>query len=200
MQENNFEDKIDRLDDLEQKIVKCDKCPLCDERKNAIIGSGTFKASLLIVRDYPEYEEDRTGNAWASPLGRLFEKLLRAASIHTARVYVTYLVHCRPLDNKLVAGDIHACEGHLKELIEILEPSIIAICGRRVLHYFFSSNKKIGNTHGNFFEKRIGERDVLIYPLIHPSGMIKFPMTKKQEMYRDLGNLFSKIVELQLEC
>jgi len=194
------EDKIERLDFLDESITKCDKCPLCDERKNAMIGSGTFRANLLLVRDYPEYEEDRTGNAWSSPLGRLFEKLLRAANIHTNKIYVTYLVHCRPQDNKLMANDVKSCKDYLTELINILSPAVVAICGRKVLHHFLGANKKISDTHGKFFKKQINGKDILIYPLNHPSGMIKFPMIKKKEMYRDLKTLFDKMLELKLEC
>ena len=200
LEKNSLEEKIERLDLLEQRIKKCTKCPLCDERKNAIIGSGTFKASLLIVRDFPEYEEDRTGNAWSSPLGRLFEKLLCASNIYTNRIYGTYLVHCRPPDNKLIADDITACKNYLTDIINIIDPAIIAICGRKVLHYFLGANKKILDTHGNFYRRYIFGKSLLIYPLIHPAGMIKFPSSKKFQMFSDLKVLFNKMVELELKC
>lgn len=194
--ENSLE-RIDLLSDLEEKVSGCGKCPLFDDRKNGILGDGSYKSGLLIVRDFPEFEEDRTGNSWSSPMGRLLEKILNAANIHSSKIYSTYLVHCRPVNNKLVMADIKQCQEHLLNLIEILNPAIIAVCGRSVLRYFLGNNKKMSNTHGKFFDRNINGNDLLIYPLPHPSIMVKFP-PKKKEMFMDLNILFKKMKELEI--
>jgi len=194
--ENSLE-IIELLSDLEEKISGCGKCPLFDDRRNGILGAGSYKAGLLIVRDFPEFEEDRTGNSWSSPIGRLLEKILNAANIHSNKIYSTYLVHCRPVNNKLIMADIKQCKEHLINLIEILNPAIIAVCGRSVLHYFLGNTKTIKNTHGKFFDKNINGKDLLIYPLLHPSVMIKFPH-KKKEVFKDLNVLFNKMQELEI--
>lgn len=189
-------EKIELLGEIEEQISVCRKCSLCDDRVNAIFGSGTFKAEVLLIRDYPEFEEDRTSNTWASPSSRLLEKVMHAAHINIHKIYSTYLVHCRPSDNKLIASDIKCCENYTLELLKIMQPKIVILCGRTVCQYFLGNTKKITDLHGEFIENEI--KDVgkfLFYPINHPTTMVRFPLTKKKEMFDDLNKLFAKIVE-----
>jgi DNA polymerase len=189
------EDKIDLFDDLDTEINKCSICPLSDDC-NPILGYGSLKSSILMVRDYPEFGESRTGNLWSSPTARLFNKILHAAHINYNKIYTTYLVHCRPLNNKIISDDIKKCSNYLERIIHIVEPKIIVTCGRLSLHYFLGNTKNICNNRGTFFEKIYNGRNILIYPLNHPTSMIKLPTTKKKEMFDDLNLLFSKMIEL----
>jgi len=191
------EEKIDLLSDLEVGMEKCSICPLSDDC-NPILGYGSINSKVLFVRDYPEFEESRTGNVWASPSARLFNKILHAAHINTNKIYTTYLVHCRPLNNKIIANDIKVCSSYLEGIIDIIDPKIIVTCGRHTLHYFLGNNKNICNNRGNFINKKYKNKDILIYPLNHPTSMIKLPMVRKKEMFDDLNLLFSKMVELKI--
>lgn len=193
----SHEEKIDLLNDLEIKIDKCCSCPLSEECK-PITGFGNINNSILFVRDYPEFEEVRTNNVWSSPTARLFNKILHAAHINYNKIYTTYLVHCRPLDNKILAEDINSCSNYLNNIIEILEPKIIVTCGRHSLHYFLGNNKNINNSRGVFFNKEYDYGIALIYPLNHPTSMIKLPTVRKKEMFDDLNLLFLKMIELKI--
>lgn len=193
----SYEEKIDFLNDLEIEIDKCNKCPLSKDCR-PILGSGSLKNNVLIVRDYPEHEEARTGNVWSSPSGRLFNKILHAAHINCNKVYATYLVHCRPLSNKIVMDNINSCSYYLDRIIKVVEPKIIVTCSRQTLQYFLGKNKSIHNSRSTFFEKQYEFGNTLIYPLNHPTSMIKLPMVRKKEMFDDLNLLFSKMIELKL--
>lgn len=196
---SNLVEKIELLDELEERVAKCRKCPLSDDRINAILGTGSFKAEVLFIRDYPEFEEDRTGNSWASPVSRQLEKIMHASHINVNKMYSTYLVHCRPLDNKLIADDIKCCKQYLLDLIKIMNPKIVVLCGRKVSQYFLGNTKKITDLHGEFIEKEIeGIGNILFYPINHPTTMIRFPLTKKKEMFDDLNKLFAKMIELKV--
>jgi uracil-DNA glycosylase len=193
------EEKIDLLDTLEDNLNNCIKCSLCNTKKNTIIGYGSLKSKVLIIREYPEFEEDRTGNLWASPSARLFNNILHAAHIDSQKIYTTYLVHCRPIDNKMCSEYINNCNSHVEEIIKIIEPKIIVTCGRQVLQYFMGKTKNVSKVRGNFFVKdteNIGE--ILIFPLHHPTSMIKLPNVRKKEMFDDLNILFSKMIELKI--
>jgi len=193
------EDRIDLLDDLENNLNNCKKCSLCNTRKNTIIGYGSFKSKVLIIREYPEFEEDRTGNLWASPSARLFNNILHATNIDIQKIYTTYLVHCRPVNNKICSEYIKNCTSYIDELIKIIEPKIIVTCGRQVLHYFMGNTKNVSNVRGKFFIKNIEDiGDTLIFPIHHPTSMIKLPYIRKKEMFDDLNILFSKMIELKI--
>jgi DNA polymerase len=190
------DEKIELLNDLELDISDCKSCPLFKERKNTIVGNGSFRSDIIIIKDYPEYEEDKKGNAWSSLHSRLFEKMLCIAHFDIRKIYVTYLVHCRPNNNKIYADNIKKCSCYIERLIKIMKPKIIVTCGREVLHYFLGNTKNVSNVRGTFFSKNIEDfGNVLIYPLHHPSTLIKLPMRQK-EMIDDLKILFHKMIEL----
>lgn len=192
-------EKIELLGELEEQVSVCRKCSLCDDRVNAIFGNGSFKADVLLIRDCPEFEEDRTGNVWASPSSRLLEKVMHAAHINIHKIYSTYLVHCKPSNNKLIADDIRCCEGYIIDVLKIMQPKIVVLCGRTVCQYFLGNTKKITDLHGAFINKEIQNvGKFLFYPINHPTTMVRYPLTKKKEMFDDLNKLFAKIIEYEI--
>ncbi len=50
-------------EELEQSIVGCRKCKLCNNRNNIVFGTGNKEADLMFIGEGPGADEDMRGNS-----------------------------------------------------------------------------------------------------------------------------------------
>ena len=50
-------------EELEQSIIDCKKCKLCNNRTNIVFGTGNKKADLMFIGEGPGADEDRLRSA-----------------------------------------------------------------------------------------------------------------------------------------
>lgn len=46
------------FEELEKSIIGCNKCKLCNGRKNIVFGTGNKKADLMFIGEGPGADED----------------------------------------------------------------------------------------------------------------------------------------------
>src|SRR5690625_318967 len=87
-------------DALELAIGRCTLCGLCERRKQAVPGTGSRQANLMLVGEGPGAEEDRRGEPFVGRAGRLLDRMLLAIGRNRAdSAYITNIVKCRPPGN-----------------------------------------------------------------------------------------------------
>src|SRR6476620_7452859 len=70
-------------------------CPRCDLYRNAtqtVFGSGSTKAWLMMVGEQPGDQEDKAGEPFVGPAGRVLDRALAEAGIARDKAYVTNAV------------------------------------------------------------------------------------------------------------
>src|ERR671938_524043 len=80
------------LDDLKKRARKCRDCPLWANATQTVFGAGDAHAKVMLVGEQPGDEEDRKGEPFVGPAGRLLDRALEAAGVPREGLYVTNAV------------------------------------------------------------------------------------------------------------
>lgn len=102
--------------------------------------SGPLQARVLFVAEAPgRLGGDRTGVPLTSDQsGRNFTRLLQSIGWSRDEVFVSNAVLCNPRDGRgrndtPTRTEIRSCSAHLRDLLEILDPPVVAALGRTAL-------------------------------------------------------------------
>lgn len=77
---------------LSEAAQGCRGCPLYEDATQAVFGKGRKSAELMLVGEQPGDKEDREGEPFVGPAGRLLDKALEEAGIDRAEAYATNAV------------------------------------------------------------------------------------------------------------
>ena len=126
---------VDTLEwpDLARRVAECRACPLCEQRKQAVLGVGDLNPDWLFIGEGPGADEDAKGEPFVGQAGKLLDAMLASLDIARGnRVYIANAVKCRPPGNRTPeATEMATCRPYLERQIALLKPKIIVVLGRR---------------------------------------------------------------------
>jgi len=165
-----------RLEDYEQQICDCMRCPLGESRTKFVFGVGHSDADLLFVGEAPGRDEDRQGEPFVGRAGKLLDKILDAIDLDRSQVYIANILKCRPPNNRDPnQEEIEACEPYLVEQIQLIQPKVIIALGRVAATTLLKKSmalrdmrERTWNYHGTDF--------VVTY---HPAALLRNPNLKR---------------------
>jgi uracil-DNA glycosylase len=148
---------------------------LHEGRTNAVPGSGSASAGILIIGEGPGFNEDQQGLPFVGRSGKLLNELLAAVPIARDDVFITNVVKCRPPDNRdPLPEEVVACRPFLERQMELLDPRVIVTLGRHSMLRFYPQGK-ISEDHGKILEWE----GRILFPLYHPAAGLRNPAIKK---------------------
>jgi DNA polymerase len=157
----------------EAEVLGCTRCPLHDGRTQVVAGSGDPEADLMFVGEAPGYHEDKQGVPFVGQAGKLLDTMLEGIGLTRADVFVANVLKCRPPGNRdPLPSEIAACEPHLFRQIEIIRPRIVCTLGNFATKLISGRPHGISRVHGHELPIRIGNHDLLLYPLFHPAAAL----------------------------
>src|SRR5437016_1398705 len=77
---------------LRAAAADCKGCALYQRATQTVFGDGPAHAPLMLVGEQPGDDEDRRGQAFIGPAGKLLDRALRDAGIERDAAYVTNVV------------------------------------------------------------------------------------------------------------
>lgn len=80
------------VDVLAEAARSCKGCDLYLDATQTVFGAGSAKADLMLVGEQPGDREDKAGEPFVGPAGKLLDKALAAAGVDRDRLYVTNAV------------------------------------------------------------------------------------------------------------
>lgn len=118
----------------------CQRCPLCQTRRNVVLARGVLPAEVLFIGEAPGPSEDTLGECFIGPAGHLLDKMIADAIQQVKprrypRLAFTNLVACIPRDEsgekwaEPPKESIIACAPRLVEFIDICKPQRIVCVG-----------------------------------------------------------------------
>lgn len=122
----------DRLEHLHQQHTKgCQRCRLHWNRNQLVFGTGNPEAEVMLVGEAPGEDENKEGEPFIGPAGKLLDGFIGRAGLNRAEVYILNLVKCWPEGNRDPDSDeIAACAPFLHMQIRIVRPKVIIAIGR----------------------------------------------------------------------
>lgn len=177
MYHSTDEAKTTRMDALRDRAQSCTRCELWESRTNAVVGSGSLDAEIVLVGEAPGRAEDESGLPFVGRAGKLLDDILGKAGLSKDDVFIMNVVKCRPPNNRRPKKvEMRSCEPYLVEQLEIIEPRVIAPMGNRPLSYFFRrfglGGAVIGGVHGEEYRVDAKWGRVTLFPLYHPAAAI----------------------------
>ncbi|MDR1708395.1 MAG: uracil-DNA glycosylase [Candidatus Accumulibacter sp.] len=173
--------------ELTRAILECRGCGLCAKRRQAVPGVGDQNADWLFVGEGPGEEEDKRGEPFVGPAGRLLDAMLAAIGLRRGEdVYIANAVKCRPPGNRNPENaEIAACFPYLKRQIALLRPRLIVLLGRAAVNAVLGEERALSGLRGKRLVYRDGETEIPALATYHPAYLLR-TLPDKAKTWEDL--------------
>lgn len=180
----------EKFSDIKKAVSECEKCRLCETRKNTVFGEGSLKAKVMFIGEGPGAVEDETGRPFVGPAGQLLDKMLAAIGLSRQEVYIANIVKCRPpfnADPKPEYAD--ACVPYLRAQVAFIRPKVIVCLGKVPTRFILHEEGSMSRLHG----KVVKRGAFYIMPTYHPSALLRSEELKRPawEDFKILRSLIS---------
>jgi DNA polymerase len=175
---------------LEAAIRSCEACGLCRTRRQAVPGTGSRTARVLVVGEAPGAEEDQRGEPFVGRAGELLDQMLLAVGLDRRRVYIANVLKCRPPENRDPTPDeVAACSPFLRRQILLLQPAVILALGSFAARALLGGEGKVGALRGgsHLYE------GIPVLVSYHPAYLLRSPK-EKLRTWEDLCRLQDVLV------
>ena len=123
----------------------------------------------MIVGEAPGFNEDRQGEPFVGPAGKLLDTLLGRIGLSRADVYITNVLKCRPPQNRdPMPNEAEACEPYLQRQLMLIKPKVVLVLGRHALERLLPGQGSISRVHGSL----VLRGDIAYVPLCHPAAAL----------------------------
>ena len=182
---------FDNWEELEESIIDCNKCKLCQRRTNIVFGVGNKKARIMFIGEGPGADEDRQGEPFVGKAGKLMNLAFQTLGIKREEVYIGNIVKCRPPENRDPQEDeVQACINYLRNQVMLVKPEVIVLLGRIALQNILGKEYKITTARGKWIDKK----GIHYMPTWHPAALLR-DETKKIDFIKDLQEVVEYINE-----
>lgn len=176
-------------EELEQSIINCRKCKLCQNRINIVFGTGNKQAKIMLIGEGPGADEDSKGIPFVGKAGQLMDKALIGLGLKREELYIANIVKCRPPSNRVPEQDeADACLNYLRNQVMLVKPKIVVLLGSTALKNIIGKEYGITSSRGKWIEKK----GILYMPTWHPAALLR-DENKKIEFWQDLKEVAKKL-------
>ena len=166
------------LRSLREAAKHCEGCPLFANATQTVFGAGPVRAELMMVGEQPGDVEDRQGEPFVGPAGRLLTEMMEEVGIPRQRVYVTNAVKHfkwtprgkRRLHGKPNSREIFACRPWLEAELEAIKPDLLVLLGSTAAQSLLGPKFRITKERGRPLETEWAPWTMATY---HPSALLR---------------------------
>lgn len=142
---------------MRESVQRCEGCDLFRDTTQAVFGAGDPGARVVLVGEQPGDAEDRRGEPFVGPAGKLLDQAVAAAGIDPATVYTTNAVkHFRfrgtTTKRRIHAtpdrGHVVACRPWLVEELRSVRPEVVVALGASAAKALFGTSFKVTEARG----------------------------------------------------
>jgi uracil-DNA glycosylase family protein len=188
---------------LTEAARECQGCDLYADATQTVFGAGPTRACFMLVGEQPGDAEDKAGEPFVGPAGRVLHEALDSAGFTDEKVYLTNAVkhfRWRPardsqrrLHERPSTAHIQACNPWLRAELRWLQPSVVlllgAVAGQAVFGSGFAVTKHRGAPldwpAGSDFG---GSALPRLFVTIHPSAVLRATSEDRGTMREGLVN------------
>ncbi len=189
----------DDLSDLSAAARGCRGCDLFENATQTVFGEGPAGARMMLVGEQPGDQEDRRGEPFVGPAGRLLDTALREAGIDREPLYVTNAVkHFKFVPAERGTRRIHktpsrtevvSCRPWLLAELRAVGPEVVVCLGATAAKALLGNDFRLTAHRGE--ELRLAERadpaaDPAVVATLHPSAVLRGPAEAREESLASL--------------
>jgi uracil-DNA glycosylase family protein len=186
-----------KLDELADAAAGCKGCDLYLDATQTVFGGGSKRAALMLVGEQPGDQEDKAGEPFVGPAGRLLDKALVAADIDRKQVYVTNAVKHfkftfrgkRRIHKTPSRTEVVACRPWLFAEISAVRPDVVVLLGATASKSLLGSSFRLTAHRGEVLqlpENGELELDPRVVATTHPSALLRGPPEDREKSFAAL--------------
>jgi len=197
-QKLTLEQKQEKLKDLQQQILQCQKCPhLVAARHKVVFGVGDPDSPLMFVGEAPGADEDMQGEPFVGRAGQLLMKIIAAMGLSREQVFIGNILKCRPDTPGQTSGnrpptpnEMAICLPWLLKQIEIVQPKVIVALGATAINGLLSETMALNKIRGKFRNFH----GINVMPTYHPSFLLRYASPEiKRKVWEDMMAVMEKL-------
>lgn len=186
------------IDALRSAAERCHGCSLFEDATQTVFGNGHRGAPIMLVGEQPGDQEDRAGEPFVGPAGRLLARALEDAGIDPDLTYQTNAVKHfkftrkggkRRIHQKPGRTEVVACRPWLIAEIEAVAPEVIVCLGATAAQSLLGTTFRVSMQRGR--ELRLPSSvDIAVTPepivvaTVHPSSVLRDRSDRHDEVYQ----------------
>jgi DNA polymerase len=155
----------------------CQGCPLYQAATQTVFGEGPASARIVLVGEQPGDQEDRQGEPFVGPAGRMLWRCVEEAGLDRAGLYVTNAVKHfkhedrgkRRLHKKPSADEVDACHPWLEAELAAVRARVVVGLGATAARALLGRSVGIAASRGEVFDA--ADRQVVV--TYHPSAILR---------------------------
>jgi DNA polymerase len=172
------------LDELRDAAQGCRGCELWEGATQAVFSAGDPHARVVLVGEQPGDQEDRQGQPFVGPAGRLLVQAIDEAGISREATYRTNAVkHFRFTQSAPGKRRIHqtpdrihieACRPWLNAELALLDPDVIVCLGATAAKALLGPSFRVTKQRGEVFSREVVDGGAgSVVATIHPSAVLR---------------------------
>ena len=171
---------------LREAVQACEGCDLFREATQGVMGEGSTRAPLVLLGEQPGDQEDRAGEPFVGPTGKLLDRALADAGIDPDRVFRTNVVkHFRwsgtrgkqRIHKSPTRGHVEACRPWLEAELALVRPDGVVVLGGTAGKAVFGSSFRVGEARGRTTDWPdsfpLARPPKWVLPTTHPSAVLR---------------------------
>jgi DNA polymerase len=198
------------LEGLRAAAAGCRACELWEPATQTVFGEGPETARIVFVGEQPGDQEDRKGEPFVGPAGRLLDRALGDAGIDRRDAYVTNAVKHfrftvkgkRRIHQTPGPEHMRACRPWLESEFEVLTPELVVCLGATAAKTLISPSFRITQERGKLMpwtppgveRAAAGDEEVdegaphqlWMLATTHPSAVLRVPDENRAKAYDEL--------------
>jgi uracil-DNA glycosylase family protein len=163
---------------LRQAAASCRACPLWKIGTQTVFGKGRPSANLMLVGEQPGDREDREGEPFVGPAGKVLDQALEAAGIDRREAYVTNVVKhfkWRPAGKRRLhqtprANEIEACRPWVEAELDVVKPLAFVCLGATASRALLGSKVRVTRDRGTLIDSDLAP---VVSVTVHPSAILR---------------------------
>ena len=168
---------------LHEAAGSCRGCELYRDATQVVFSTGSHRAAIALVGEQPGDLEDRRGEPFVGPAGRLLDQALESAGVDREQVYLTNAVkHFRFTAEAPGKRRIHktpdlahltACRPWLEAELALVRPQVVVCLGASAARSLLGKDFRLTERRGEAVPGEVGGRAVTLLATTPPSAVLR---------------------------
>ena len=167
------------LDSLRQEAAHCTRCELYAAATQTVFGEGSADAWLVLVGEQPGDQEDKAGEPFVGPAGRVLAEALDRVGLDRAEIYLTNAVKHfrfeqrgpRRIHKTPTVTQVRACGPWLTGELAAVRPSALGLLGATAAKAVLGQQFRLTVDRG----KVLDHDGTPTVATAHPSAILRTP-------------------------
>ncbi|MGH3898289.1 MAG: UdgX family uracil-DNA binding protein [Pseudonocardiaceae bacterium] len=181
---------MSELTELRNQAASCTACELYADATQTVFGTGRPGASIVLAGEQPGDQEDRQGQPFVGPAGKLLDRALQQAGISRDDAYVTNVVKHfrftrqgrRRIHRTPGVEHVRACLPWLRAELHAVDSALLVTLGATAAKSLLGSSFRLTHHRGELLEFD----GLPLVATIHPSAVLRAPDERRDEMFGGL--------------